>query len=56
MSKRTDLYINYAVTDNGTEGTSGKVYGLVNGAGRLVTVGTAGDKSTGYQIGMRHNF
>ncbi len=56
MSKRTDLYINYAVTDNGTEGTSGKVYGLVNGAGRLVTVANAGDKSTGYQIGMRHNF
>jgi predicted porin len=56
MSKRTDLYINYAVTDNGTEGTSGKVYGLGNGGGRLVAVGTAGDKSTAYQIGMRHNF
>jgi len=56
MSKRTDLYINYAVTDNGTEGTSGKVYGLGNGAGRLVAVGAAGDKSTAYQIGMRHNF
>jgi predicted porin len=56
MSKRTDLYINYAVTDNGTEGTSGKVYGLGNGAGRMVAVGAVGGNSTAYQIGMRHNF
>jgi predicted porin len=55
MSKRTDLYVNYAVTDNGTEGT-GKVYGIGNGSGRVVNVSNAGDKSTAYQIGMRHNF
>ena len=40
---------------NGTEGT-GKVYGLGNGSGRLVNVSNAGDKSSGYQIGVRHNF
>lgn len=52
VSKRTDLYATYAVTDN----SQGKLYGLGNGAGRMVTVSNAGDKSTGYQIGMRHNF
>jgi predicted porin len=60
MSKRTDLYINYAVTDNDTAGTgptsAGKIYGLGNGAGRLVAVGAVGGNSTAYQIGMRHNF
>jgi len=40
---------------NGTEGT-GKVYGLGNGSGRLFNVSAAGDKSTAYQIGVRHNF
>ena len=40
---------------NGTEGT-GKVYGLGNGSGRLFNVSAAGDKSSGYQIGVRHNF
>ncbi len=55
LSKRTDVYFNYAVTDNGTEGT-GKVYGIGNGSGRQVFVSNAGDKSSGYQIGMRHNF
>jgi len=53
MSKRTDLYVNYAVTDNGA---NSKTYGIGNGAGRLVTVAANGDKSTAYQIGMRHNF
>jgi len=52
MSKRTDLYANYAVTDNSV----GKTYGIGNGSGRAVTVSNNGDKSTGYQIGMRHNF
>jgi len=52
MSKRTDLYANYAVTDNSV----GKTYGIGNGGGRAVTVSNNGDKSTGYQIGMRHNF
>ena len=52
MSKRTDLYATYAVTDNSV----GKSYGLGNGAGRMVTVANAGDSSTGIQIGMRHNF
>jgi len=52
MSKRTDLYANYAVTDN----TLGKTYGIVNGAGRLVTVANNGDKTTAYQVGIRHNF
>jgi len=51
MSKRTDLYANYAVTDN----SIGNTYGIGNGAGRLATVG-ADNKTTGYQIGMRHNF
>jgi predicted porin len=55
LSKRTDVYVNYAVTDNGTEGT-GKIYGIGNGSGRVVSVSNAGDKSTGFQIGMRHNF
>jgi predicted porin len=55
MSKRTDLYVNYAVTDNGTEGT-GTVYGIGNGSGRVVAVGSAGAKSTAYQVGVRHNF
>ncbi len=50
LSKRTDLYANYAVTDNST-GTS---YGIGNGSGRLVTV--SGNKTTGYQAGIRHNF
>jgi len=52
MSKRTDLYVNYAVTDNSV----GTAYGIVNGAGRLVTVAASGDKTTGYQVGIRHNF
>jgi len=52
MSKRTDLYANYAVTDN----TLGKTYGIVNGAGRLVTVANNCDKTTAYQVGIRHNF
>jgi predicted porin len=52
MSKRTDLYVNYAVTDNSV----GKTYGIGNGSGRAVTVAANGDKSTAYQIGMRHNF
>ena len=55
LSKRTDVYVNYAVTDNTTDGT-GKVYGIGNGSGRVVNVSNAGDKSTGFQIGMRHNF
>lgn len=50
LSKRTDLYANYAVTDNST-GTS---YGIGNGSGRVVTVD--GSKSTAYQVGLRHNF
>jgi predicted porin len=53
MSKRTDLYVNYAVTDNGN---NSKTYGIGNGAGRVVAVANNGDKSTGIQIGMRHNF
>jgi predicted porin len=53
MSKRTDLYVNYAVTDNGA---NSKTYGIGNGSGRLVTVANNGDKSTAYQIGVRHNF
>ena len=52
MSKRTDLYATYAVTDNSV-GTS---YGLGNGGGRMVAVNGAAAKSTGMQIGMRHNF
>jgi len=52
MSKRTDLYVNYAVTDN----SLGAVYGVANGAGRPVAVDTASPKTTAYQIGMRHNF
>jgi predicted porin len=52
MSKRTDLYATYAVTDNSV----GTTYGLGNGAGRMVTVNGAAAKSTGMQIGMRHNF
>ncbi len=52
LSKRTDLYANYAVTDNKT----GKLYGIVNGAGRPTTVAADGDKTTGYQVGVRHNF
>jgi predicted porin len=50
LSKRTDLYANYAVTDNST----GTHYGIGNGSGRVVTVD--GSKSTGYQVGVRHNF
>ena len=53
LSKRTDLYVNYAVTDNEA---ATKIYGIGNGSGRLVTVAANGDKSTGMQIGMRHNF
>ncbi len=52
MSKRTDLYATYAVTDNSV----GSTYGLGNGAGRMVAVNGAAAKSTGMQIGMRHNF
>jgi len=52
LSKRTDLYANYAVTDN----KLGKLYGVVNGSGRPVTVANDGDKTTAYQIGIRHNF
>jgi len=52
LSKRTDLYANYALTDN----TTGKLYGVVNGAGRLATVAANGDNTTAYQVGMRHNF
>jgi predicted porin len=52
MSKRTDLYATYAVTDNSV----GATYGLGNGAGRMVAVNGAAAKSTGMQIGMRHNF
>jgi hypothetical protein len=40
---------------NGTDG-SGKIYGIGNGSGRVVTVSGSGDKSTAYQIGVRHNF
>jgi predicted porin len=50
LSKRTDLYANYAVTDN----SRGSSYGIGNGSGRLVTV--SGNKSTAYQAGIRHNF
>ncbi|MEY2619825.1 MAG: hypothetical protein RL522_2827 [Pseudomonadota bacterium] len=52
LSKRTDVYLNYAVTDNST----GKAYGIGNGSGRLATVDNNGDKSTAYQVGIRHNF
>jgi len=52
LSKRTDLYANYALTDN----TLGKSYGVVNGAARLVTVANALDNTTAYQVGVRHNF
>jgi predicted porin len=52
MSKRTDLYATYAVTDNSV----GATYGLGNGGGRMVAVNGAAAKSTGMQIGMRHNF
>jgi len=52
LSKRTDLYANYATTTN----SLGKLYGIGNGSGRLFNVSAAGDKSTAYQIGMRHNF
>ncbi|MGV0962196.1 MAG: porin, partial [Limnohabitans sp.] len=52
MSKRTDLYATYAIVDN----SLGKSYGLGNGAGRMVTVSNNGDKSTAYQVGIRHNF
>jgi len=55
LSKRTDVYFNYAVTDNATDG-KGTIYGIGNGSGRVVNVSTAGDKSSGYQIGVRHNF
>jgi predicted porin len=55
LSKRTDVYFNYAVTDNATDG-NGTRYGIGNGSGRQVNVSLAGDKSSGYQIGMRHNF
>jgi len=50
LSKRTDLYANYAVTDNSV----GTAYGIVNGSSRPVAV--SGTKTTGYQIGMRHSF
>jgi len=42
MSKRTDLYANYAVTDN----TLGKTYGIVNGAGRFVAIVSNGHQTT----------
>ena len=53
LSKRTDLYVNYVVTDNDA---ASKIYGLGNGSGRLVTVAANGDKTTGMQVGVRHNF
>jgi predicted porin len=53
LSKRTDLYAAYSVVDN-TD--ANKFYGLGNGSGRMVTVPNNGDKSTGYQVGVRHNF
>jgi len=52
LSKRTDLYANYASTTNGL----GKAYGIGNGSGRLAAVDNNLDKSTAYQIGMRHSF
>jgi predicted porin len=52
LSKRTDLYANYAVTDNSV----GTAYGVVNGSGRPVAVQGTEAKTTGMQIGMRHNF
>jgi len=52
LSKRTDLYANYATTTN----SLGKIYGIGNGSSRLATVVTDLDKSTAYQLGMRHNF
>ncbi len=52
MSKRTDLYVNYAVTDNSV----GKTYGIGNSSSRMATVANNGDKSTAYQVGIRHNF
>jgi len=52
MSKRTDLYANYALTDNSV----GAGYGIVNGAGRPVAVQGTDAKSTGYQVCVRHNF
>ncbi len=58
LSKRTDLYATYAVTDNSLI-TGTTAYGLGNGAGRMVTVDTtsaATAKSTGHQVGIRHNF
>ena len=52
VSKRTDLYATYAVTDNSV-GTS---YGLGNGSGRMVAVQGTDAKSVGMQFGVRHNF
>ena len=52
VSKRTDLYATYAVTDNSV----GSSYGLGNGAGRMVTVQGTDAKSVGMQFGVRHNF
>jgi predicted porin len=52
LSKRTDLYVNYAETKN----SLGKIYGIGNGSSRLATVDNNLDKSTAYQIGLRHSF
>jgi len=52
LSKRTDLYANYASTTN----SLGKAYGIGNGSSRLAAVDNNLDKSTAYQIGLRHSF
>jgi len=50
LSKRTDLYANYAKTSN----SLGTIYGIGNGSSRLATV--SGTDSTAYQVGIRHSF
>lgn len=52
LSKRTVIYTNYSVVDN--KGT-GKQF-VVGGGGAVPAVLTPGGNSTGFELGVRHNF
>jgi predicted porin len=53
MSKRTSVYANYGSVDNKGNATDGARF-TATGSGPAVTRG--GEKSTGYEFGIRHDF
>jgi predicted porin len=54
LSKRTSVYTTLARIDNKDGGTAAQTFSLNGASGRALAVGNG--NSTGYEVGIRHNF